>query len=144
MTEPTAEPNVNLYFGNRIPFLEVLGLKATELKLDSASAALTFNASLANGAGYLHGGVLMSTLDFAMSAAARSSDPAGLSPSTIDMRTNFIRPAPDDIEIIARCVHRGGSIAFCEASVTSRTAGLVATATGVFKLIRKEGPSRVG
>ena len=142
MTDSTAKPGEALYFGNRIPFLELLGLHATELKLDMASAELTFNASLVNSAGFLHGGVLMSALDFAMSAAARSSDPAGLSPSTIDIRTNFIRPAPDDIEITARCVHRGGSIAFCEASATSKTVGLVATASSVFKLIRKDGASR--
>jgi uncharacterized protein (TIGR00369 family) len=94
---------------------------------------------LANSAGNLHGGSLMSALDFAMSAAARSSDPAGLAPSTVDMRTSFIRPADGDIEVIARCVHRGRSIAFCEASAHSQTSELVATASGVFRLFRKGG-----
>jgi uncharacterized protein (TIGR00369 family) len=144
MTESTAGSEETLYFGNRIPFLDLLGLTATELTLDNVSVHLKFNASLANSAGGLHGGVLMSALDFAMSAAARSSDPSSLSPSTIDMRTSFIRPAEDNIEITARCVHRGGSIAFCEASAKSSSGGLVATASGVFKLIRKGGPSRVG
>lgn len=138
---PPARPDGLLYFGNRIPFLDLIGLQANELKLDEVSVSLKFNSSLANGAGNLHGGSLMSALDFAMSAAARSSDPAGLSPSTIEMRTSFIRPAEGDVEIVARCVHRGASTAFCEATAINRNNELVTTASGVFKLFRKGAAS---
>jgi uncharacterized protein (TIGR00369 family) len=135
----STKPDEVLYFGNRIPFLESIGVQPNELRLDYASARLSFNGSLANSAGGLHGGSLMTALDFAMSAAARSSDPAGLAPSTVDMRTSFIRPAESDVEIVARCVHRGRSIAFCEATAHNNTNELVAMASGVFKLFRKSG-----
>ena len=133
----TEKPEPTLYFGNRVPFLELIGLRPNELRLDHATAQLQFRTSLANGAGNLHGGSLMSALDFAMSAAARSSDPAGLTPSTVEMRTSFIRSADGDVDIIARCVHRGRSIAFCEATAHRKDGELVATASGVFKLQRK-------
>ncbi len=138
------KPDELLYFGNRIPFLESIGVLPHELKLDYASARLNFRNSLANNAGNMHGGSLMAALDFAMSAAARSSDPAGLAPSTVDMRTSFIRPADSDIEIVARCVHRGRSIAFCEATAHNQANELVATASGVFKLSRKDGKPHAG
>jgi uncharacterized protein (TIGR00369 family) len=138
------QPDELLYFGNRIPFLQSIGVQPNELQLDYASARLSYRSALANSAGNLHGGSLMSALDFAMSAAARSSDPAGLAPSTVDMRTSFIRPADGDIEIVARCVHRGRSIAFCEATAHNQAGELVATASGVFKLSRKDGKPHAG
>jgi hypothetical protein len=62
-----------LYFGNHIPFLAHIGVRPGKMSPDQVSAKLDFSASLANGGGYMHGGSLMSALDFAMSAVARSS-----------------------------------------------------------------------
>jgi uncharacterized protein (TIGR00369 family) len=142
--EASLKPDEVLYFGNRIPFLQSIGVQPDELKLDYASARLSFRSSSANNSGNLHGGSLMSALDFVMSAAARSSDPAGLAPSTVDMRTSFIRPADSNILVVARCVHRGRSIAFCEATAHNQAEELVATASGVFKLSRKDAKPHAG
>jgi len=60
-----------LYFGNRIPFLARIGVHPGKMSPDQVSAKLDSSASLANGGGYMHGGSLMSALDFAMSAVAR-------------------------------------------------------------------------
>ena len=132
-----ADSSETLYFGNRIPFLAHIGVHPGEMTPDQVSAKLHFSTSLANSGGYMHGGSLMSALDFAMSAVARSSDPNELTSSTIEMKTSFIRPAASDIEIEARCLHRGRSIAFCEATARDTEGGLVASASGVFKLSRK-------
>src|ERR1700753_3161416 len=99
-----------LYFGNRIPFLAHIGVHPGEMIPDQVTAKLDYSASLANSGGGMHGGSRMSALDFAMSAVVRSSDPSGLTSSTIEMKTSFIRPAVSDIAIEARCVHRGRSI----------------------------------
>jgi uncharacterized protein (TIGR00369 family) len=126
-----------LFFGNRIPFLTHIGVHPGEMTPDRVSAKLDFSASLANYGGYMHGGSLMSALDFAMSAVSRSSEPNDLTSSTIEMKTSFIRPALSDVDIEARCLHRGRSIAFCEATARDGEGELVASASGVFKLFRK-------
>jgi uncharacterized protein (TIGR00369 family) len=133
-----------LYFGNRIPFLTHIGVHPGEMTPDHVSAKLDFSAPLANSGGYMHGGSLMSALDFAMSAVARSSDPNELATSTIEMKTSFIRPAAGDVDIDARCIHRGRSIAFCEATARDTSGDLVATASGVFKLSRKATQGHAG
>jgi uncharacterized protein (TIGR00369 family) len=122
-----------LHFGRRVPFLSTLGLKAGEMRRDEATVQLPFRPDLANSAGALHGGALMGALDFAMSAAARAHDP-GVMVATIDMRTSFLRPAQQDTSIIAKCVQRGRSIAFCEARAFNAAGELVATASATFKL----------
>ena len=76
----------------------------------------------------MYGGSPMSAFDFAMSAVAGSSDPNELTSSTIEMKTSFIRPATSDVEIEARCIHRGRSIAFCEAAARDTKGDLVASA----------------
>jgi uncharacterized protein (TIGR00369 family) len=133
-----------LYFGNRIPFLAHIGVRPGEMTPDRVSAKLDFSAPLANSGGYMHGGSLMSALDFAMSAVARSSEPDELMSSTIEMKTSFIRPAVSHVEIEARCIHRGRSIAFCEATARDSKGELVANASGVFKMSRKAAQGHAG
>jgi uncharacterized protein (TIGR00369 family) len=139
-----ADSGETLYFGNRIPFLQHIGVHPGEMTPDLVSAKLDFSASLANNGGHMHGGSLMSALDFAMSAAARSSDPNELTSSTIEMKTSFIRPAESDLEIQARCIHRGRSIAFCDATARNASGDLVASASGAFKLYRKAQQGHAG
>jgi uncharacterized protein (TIGR00369 family) len=133
-----------LYFGNRVPFLTHIGVHPGKMSPDRVSAKLDFSASLANSGGYMHGGSLMSALDFAMSAVARSSEPNELHTSTIEMKTSFIRPAVSDVDIEARCIHRGRSIAFCEATARDGKGDLIASASGVFKLSRKAQQGHAG
>lgn len=139
-----ADSGETLYFGNHIPFLEHIGVHPGEMTPDQVSAKLDFSAALANTGGHMHGGSLMSALDFAMSAAARSSDPNGLNSSTIEMKTSFIRPCESDTEIQARCIHRGRSIAFCDATARDAKGDLIASASGVFKLFQKAPPGHAG
>ena len=65
---------------------------------DQVSAKLDFSASIANGGGYMHGGSLISSLDFAMSAVTRSTDTNEMISRTIEMKRSFIRPAASDVE----------------------------------------------
>jgi uncharacterized protein (TIGR00369 family) len=133
-THSTPDAQETLHFGRRIPFLGTLGLQAGEMTPKEVTVRLPFRADLTNSAGALHGGALMAALDFAMSAAARSHDAAGVQVATIDMRTSFLKPAGEDASIVAVCIQRGRSLAFCEARATNAAGELVATATGTFKL----------
>lgn len=138
MTAQTAnaEQEPKRYFGRIIPFLDLLGIEARAIARDSATVFLPHRPALANLTGHLHGGMLMTVLDFAMSAAARSGEGEGIAVATIDMTTSFIGGADADLTVEATCLKRGRSIAFCEARATTSDGRLIAKASGTFSLRR--------
>jgi uncharacterized protein (TIGR00369 family) len=103
--------------------------------LDICSTRLPLNAANVNSRGVVHGGALMSALDFTLSAAARSHAPLDFSVVTIDLTTHFLNEAKSELRIEGRCIRRGKSIVFCEGDVRDRDDQLVTTAKGVFKLL---------
>jgi uncharacterized protein (TIGR00369 family) len=124
------------YFGVTVPFMEYIGLVPVSVGADRAVTSLALRKELTNSTGNMHGGMLMSALDFTMSAAARSSH-AALGLATIDMTTSFFAPAATDLMVEARCLRRGKSIAFGEGEVRNSAGEIVAKASATFKLMRK-------
>lgn len=131
------ESEVPLYFGIDVPFMTKLGLRTQHLEDGACRTSLVLEASLTNSMGGFHGGVILSVLDFTMSAAARSHDPLGVSAATIDLSSHFLRPARTDLVIDAKVIRRSASMAFCDGSITDTSGALVAVARAVFKLIPK-------
>jgi uncharacterized protein (TIGR00369 family) len=126
------------YFGHAIPLMEFMGLIPESIGDGTARARLPMRAELNNSRGQVHGGTMMSVLDFTLSAAARGGLPAGTGAATIDMNTSFMAPATTDLVIEAQVLKRGRSIAFCEGVVRDTAGTLVCKATGTFKLLRPE------
>ncbi|QKH33626.1 PaaI family thioesterase [Achromobacter pestifer] len=125
------------YFGLTIPFMHFIGLVPESIAPAYARASLPWRADLANSRGDVHGGTLMSVLDFTLSAAARGSADGKEGMATIDMNTSFLSPGTGDLVIEARCLRKGASIAFCEGEVRRADGELVARATATFKIIRR-------
>ena len=123
------------YFGIDVPFMRLIGLEAVSLTLETCLTRLPLNADNVNSRGIVHGGVLMSALDFTLSAAARGHAPLEFSVVTIDLTTHFLNEAKSELEIEGRCVRRGKSIVFCEGDVRDREGRVAASAKGVFKLL---------
>ncbi len=126
-----------LYFGSPVPFLDHIGLVDLEMAHEKVSARLPFRPDLTNGVNRLHGGALMTALDFAMAVVARGTGPDRPGVTTVDMRASFLRAADGDVTIEAFCVQRGNSIAFCEARAVDSQGRTTTTASGTFKLFRK-------
>ncbi len=124
------------YFGYRIPYLEHLGVEPVMCENDMAITRMAIRPHLVNSRGHIHGGALMSVLDFTLSAAGRAHDLTGISMATIDMSTSFMSPGSTDLTITATCTHRGGSICFCEGEVRDTDNKLVAKATASFKMLK--------
>lgn len=124
------------YFGFRIPYLELLGVEPISCADDQAKTRLNIRQELLNSRGHIHGGAIMSVLDFTLSAAGRSVDPLGIGLATIDMTTSCIEPGTTDLIVEARCIRRGRSIAFCEGEARDPDGKLIAKASASFKLIR--------
>jgi uncharacterized protein (TIGR00369 family) len=127
------------YFGVDVPFMEHIGLMPVSLEKDCCVTRLAWQPHLVNSRGDMHGGSLMSAMDFTLSAAARAHDPSHLGVITIDMSTHFYEPARTSLTIVGRCVRHGRSMAFCDGEVRDENGLLVAVARAVFKLIRQPG-----
>lgn len=124
------------YFGYNIPYLEHLGVQPVECKDDVAISRLPIGPHLVNSRGQVHGGALMSVLDFTLSAAGRSHDWVGVTMATIDMSTSFMAPGTTDLTITAKCIRRGSSVCFCEGEIRDTNDELVAKAMASFKMIK--------
>ncbi|HEY0844519.1 MAG TPA: PaaI family thioesterase [Noviherbaspirillum sp.] len=123
------------YFGIDVPFMRHIGLVAEHLEEGYARARLPLLPELVNSRGDVHGGTLMSALDFTLSAAARSHDPHGLGVITIDMTTHFLGTARTDLVFEARVMRRGSRIVFCDGSAIDAHGSVVCTARAAFKLV---------
>ena len=126
------------YFGLTIPFMHFIGLVPESISEGRARTSLPWRADLTNSRGDIHGGTLMSVLDFTLSAAARGSVEADVGMATIDMTTSFMSPGSSDLVIEARCLRRGASIAFCEGEIFNDKGELVAKASATFRVIKRK------
>ena len=124
------------FFGLNIPFMQYIGLQAEELSEGYARTRLPKNPWLVNSRGDVHGGTLMSALDFTLSAAARSHDPQSLGVATIEMSTHFLDAARGELTFEARLLRAGRSTAFTEGTVTNGEGKPVCVARATFRLIR--------
>ena len=125
------------YFGLTIPFMELIGLVPEAFDPELTRTRLPYRQDLVNSRGDVHGGTLMSALDFTLSAAARAHEGGrDTAMATIDMTTHFIAPARSEVVFEARCLRAGRSIAFCDGKVLDLDGQLLATATATFKIIR--------
>jgi len=114
-----------------------LGLVPEHLSTELARTRLPHRPDLVNSRGDVHGGALMSALDFTLSAAARAHE-ANTGMATIDMTTHFLAPARGTVIFEARCLRIGRSLAFCEGQARDEAGTLLATASATFKIVRRK------
>jgi uncharacterized protein (TIGR00369 family) len=128
-----------------IPFIESLGVQLVEMAGGRAVATMTPRQEHMNSWNVVHGGVLMTLLDFVMAMAGRSArvDLEGDAASaggnlTVEMKTTFIRPGKGRLTIKANCLHPGRGLSFCEGEILDENQELVARASGTFKFWNKQ------
>jgi len=122
------------YFGLTIPFLDHLGVVPEYAENGKSRITLTMQAEHENSFGVAHGGVIMTLLDFAMAAAARSSMNHPLGAITIDMTISFLRPTVGRIAVEGTVLKSGKSINYCEAVVLNEAGEITAKSSGTFVL----------
>lgn len=125
------------YFGISVPLMSYLGLVPEHIEDGYARARLPKAPGLTNSRGDVHGGTLMSVLDFLMSAAARGHDPLNVGIATIEMSTHFLDVARGDLIFEARTLKRGRSTAFCEGKALDSEGTEVCVSRGTFRLIQR-------
>ena len=121
-----------------IPFIEWLGAQLLEMADGRAVATVTPRPEHMNSWAVVHGGVVMTMLDFVMAMAGRSARPDLAADEaggnlTVEMKTTFIRPAKGTLTVTTQCLHAGRSLSFCEGEILNTERQLVARASGTFK-----------
>ena len=122
------------YFGLKIPFLAHLGVLPEYAKDGKSRINLEIRPEYENSFGIAHGGVIMTLLDFAMGAAARTASNHQLGAITIDMTTSFLRPSLGKIVVEGTLLKAGKSINYCEAVALNEAGEITAKASGTFML----------
>lgn len=131
MTNPSTD-----FFGLNIPFLAHLGVVPEYARDGKSRISLMIKPEFENSFQIAHGGVIMTLLDFAMGAAARSQQDLTLGAITVDMSVSFLRPSTGKI-CVEGCVLRSGKqVSFCEAIVLNEAGEITAKASGTFMLRR--------
>ena len=82
-------------------------------------------------AGLIHGGALATALDTAACFAVIAA--VGVDCSTIDLRTDFLRPAgAEELSVVGTCLRAGRRFAVADGNIIAPDGKLVATARGTF------------
>ena len=86
-----------------------------------------------NPTGSVHGGVISTLLDSALSCAVHSTLAAGTGSTTVEIKVNFVRPVvigTGRLRAEGRVIHAGGRLATAEARLTDQAGKLYAHAVG--------------
>ena len=118
------------------PFQGHLGIETLETADGRSLLRFTHRPELGNRKGDVHGGVLATLVDLAMSQAIRSLKPELAGMSTISMTVNYLEPASGNLTARGRAVKVGGTIGIGEATCELDDGTIVANATGSFRMIR--------
>ena len=121
--------------GISIPFAEHLQVEVLEVSAQRGLVALSERPELRNSTGTLHGGVLMTLLDYVMSMALRGHHGLIAPVITIDMSVSFMKSSSGRVLAEGRVLQAGRSTSFCEGEVRSESGELLAKAIGTFRLV---------
>ena len=128
-------------FALDVPFLRHIGIEPVLIQRDKVIGRITPRPELMNSWDSVHGGVVMTALDYIMSVAARTAHQHPGGALTIEMKTSFIAAAVGPFTVEGRLLHGGKSIQFCEAEARDEQGKLLAKSLGTFKLLPKNAGS---
>ena len=134
-SSPPSRTPVN-YFGLNIPFLDHLGVVPEFAEGGKSRISVQLKPEYENSFQVAHGGLIMTLLDFAMAAAARSSMNHASGAITVDMTISFLRPSVGKIVVEGTTLKSGKTINYCEAVVLNDVGEVTAKSSGTFILRR--------
>jgi uncharacterized protein (TIGR00369 family) len=114
------------------PICSLLNYKLVEVEPGHAVFEIKPGEQHYNPIGVVHGGVAMTLLDSAMGCAVQTQMPAGGGYTTLEAKTNLVRPVTGDtgtLRAIGKVVHLGKRVATAEGRLEDRDGKLYAHAT---------------
>ena len=114
------------------PISELMGFRGVEAEPGRAVFEMEPGPQHYNPIGSVHGGIALTLLDSAMGCAVHMTLGAGVGYTTLEVKTNFVRPISADTGVI-RCegvvLHSGSRIATAEGKLTDAAGKLLAHGT---------------
>jgi uncharacterized protein (TIGR00369 family) len=114
------------------PFSRATGIHPTEIERGRIVFEGMPSEQFYNPMGVVHGGWIATLLDTAMACAIQTTLPAGQAYTTLELKTNFVRPVFESTGVL-RCegivLSVGGRIASSEGKVFDKEGNLVAHGT---------------
>ena len=121
------------------PIAELVGFRLVEAEPGRAVFEMTPGTQHYNPIGSVHGGIALTLLDSAMGCAVHTLLDAGVGYTTLEVKTNFVRPITADTGAV-RCegvvVHPGSRVATAEGRVTGASGKLLAHGTTTCLILR--------
>ena len=117
--------------GAQPEFSALLGIRLVSAAPDRVVMEMAVTPELANRNGVLHGGAIMGLADNAGGTATFLNIPEGRSTTTIESKTNFLRPIRigDTARAECRPLHRGRTVQVWESTVTRGDGAVCAIVT---------------
>jgi uncharacterized protein (TIGR00369 family) len=121
------------------PVSRLLGFTLAEVESGRAVFDCEPSEAHYNPLGSVHGGIISTLLDSALSCAVHTTLPAGTGSTTAELKVNFVRPVvigTGRLRAEGRIIHSGSRLATAEARLTDAEGKLYAHAVGtclVFK-----------
>ncbi len=118
-----------------------LGIEYLEATPDRVRAEMKARPELCTVPDVVQGGALMSFADTLGAAATFLNLPPGTGTTTLESKTNFIRPAPLGSTIVGEClpIHRGKSTMVWQTRITSEDGALIAVVTQTQMVLQTVG-----
>ena len=125
------------------PVAELLGFGIERVDEGNVVFAMDPLEAHQNPLGTVHGGIITTLLDSAMGCAVHTTLPAGGMYTTLELKTNFLRPAfAGGARLLAEgtVLHRGATTVLAEATMTDATTGKkLAHATSTCLILQPRG-----
>ena len=101
-------------------FARLLGFRLISAEPDEVLAELSVTEELSNRNGVMHGGAIMALADNIGGTATMINLPAGKTTTTLESKTNFLRPIRIGDTARARCVpwHKGRTTMVWQTTIT--------------------------
>ncbi|XDA97918.1 PaaI family thioesterase [Sulfitobacter sp. LCG007] len=112
-------------------FSILLGIEIVTCTPQEVVCTMRVTEDMSNRNGVLHGGALMTLSDTAAGTASFISSPAEISNTTVEAKTNFIRPVTVGDTVTARCepVHVGRATSVLQVTMTRGDGKVVGVTT---------------
>ena len=113
------------------PFSKLLGIRILAATKDEVVAEMPVTPGVGNRNGVLHGGAVMGFADNIGGTAAMMNLPEGVTTTTIESKTNFLRAVKigDTLRGTAIPLHRGGTTQVWQTTMTRGDGKVVAIVT---------------
>jgi uncharacterized protein (TIGR00369 family) len=124
------------------PAAALIGMKMDKVERGRVVFSVVADEMHENPMGTMHGGIIATLVDSAMGCAVFSMLPAGTAYTTLELKTNYVRPIVQTTGVVraeGRVVHLGGSVATTEATVRDAHGVLYAHATSTCLIKRPPG-----